>query len=217
MKKITLLFFLVWILYIPSKLFGEYIIDKGYNQEGAYIEQLVEVPEGYNKEDFVSFLTPEKQKRIQQEPQDGRIYVSSFLTSDSTERNAFIVFEKRFGDFREILEYTPEIVTYQVADSSTTPVTIQREPKVGILQRTSSFVDNKPKTATSLGFTLLLLVDYWSGGGLDLFGVLNPKTSIQNEPTEDVPENITINGNSNMVNIVIYNTSTTTTTTTTKE
>lgn len=172
------------------------IIHRGYDHTGAFIEELVEVPEGADVNAFASHLTQDPPVPITQELKDSRVGFRSAWGEDGF--NLALTWTREFGEFADLFE--PELIwsIVEVADTGEAVVAPAAVERRGPLAQVKYSFQERPVVSTLSTVAGVLALDYFKDGEINLFGLLGSSDNGNDTP----PGGITINaGRDTVVNI----------------
>ena len=141
-------------------------IDAGYDADGAYVEELVNVPHGLDIADYVSAYSTEPPKQIAATPEIRPGFVL-------TQRDGMTVagWQIPLG-----VDRTPEAnphdirrMTAQNGGEALIPPT--EEPEQGRIARTWEWVQENPGKSALIAVGAILAIDYAQDGSLSFFGL----------------------------------------------
>lgn len=191
---------IVLITLISGLVFGEYLVDAGYNADGVYVEELVKIPQGLNPEDFRSSYTATPTAPKTSEVRDSRVSLEGRMSEDGM--GVSLVWRREFGEFAELVEPEYEWTIVQVADTGEAVIAPKPVERRGALAQVRYNFQERPVVSTLVTVGTVLGLDYLKDGEINLFGLIGGDDKKSNGGPV-----ISINGTNNSVNFVDNNNS----------
>jgi len=196
MKRILIL--LATLSLCPILSFAQdTITEKGYDHTGAYVERLVDIPQGATADTYQSSLiAPEEYHKALSQPERKAVKQYAIVPHGT---GAGLVVQIRFAEFSELLNPIPAPEYYMTAQNGGA-VALPPQDEKGIVESTMDFTKANPWL---VGGLLFVTLDFLEGDGIDAFGLFGGGDSGSGRPTVQVSgENntVTITDNTNSGN-----------------
>ena len=187
MKRILIL--LATLSLCPILSFAQdTITEKGYDHTGAYVERLVDIPQGATADTYLSSLiAPEEYHKALSQPERKAVKQYAIVPHGT---GAGLVVQIRFAEFSELLNPIPAPEYYMTAQNGGA-VALPPPDEKGIVESTMDFTKANPWL---VGGLLFVTLDFLEGDGIDVFGVFASESG----PAK--PASISIVGSNNNVN-----------------
>lgn len=168
-----------------------FLIHRGYDANGSFIEEMILIPENACENTFVRTLRDTPPEILNAEPSKFQVVARADSNGNKYIALQFLV------SFEEFSQLVPRLQRgeVEIVTAGTSDTAVKQVPQVSIFQAARQQVQRRPVLSTSTAFIVTLLVDYWSGGGINLFGALDSRSGGSSRGNESPPLIIVNHGN----------------------